>query len=672
MNAHTVKLGVLLALVVSLFSCRWAGADPLPAGVIARLGQPPIQHNSEITSLAFSQDGKTLLSGSMDLTFSFWDLATGQELRRIDFHKYGTTYTSAVSPDGKQLVILPGVGGAALIDLATGKIVRKFHQDAGVVQAAFSADGKLLASGGWPMMVKVNDYGKSIRVQNVDSGAEICAIDDYFTDSVAFSPDGTMLLSGGSEGTSLWQVATGKRLRHWKQPVSAVAFAPHGKLVASRHEDTIQVWDIASGALTRFKGEEAYRGGILFLPDGKTLAAASSAQVVRLWDQQTAKEKQTFRPGSLARRLAISPDGKMLAAGCENGRIFLWNTNSGGELLAVKPQKQIVAAAFAGDGKPLAIGVHGNDLVLWDVLDAKEKRRLPLWDVAGIWPRLVEGECGACNAVALSPDGNRLAVDYQVVPWDSKTAAKKATRTFRLWDVQTGKELHRLAKDMEVSAWWGGFGGRNTHSVAFSPNGKTLAWSSFDGKLLLLDPATGKEIARLPEGPDEKTMVFGSPTWTPDSKRVVVTGVIPTEGSFFAKSSPAPRSGLRLWDINRGKVARPFSWDATALAVSADGELLAGSSTVVWIADLATGKHRDTSPWDSSLSVEVIAFAPDSRWLASAAGGEIRLWDTVIGETRTLIGHKGAVRTLAFAVDGKSLLSGSQDGTAILWELKAK
>jgi WD40 repeat protein len=409
----------------------------------------------------------------------------------------------------------------------------------------------------------------------------------------------------------------------------------------------------------------------VFLPDGKTLAAASGPQEVRLWDLQNGKEKRTFRPGSVAGRLALSPDGKVLAAGCKNGRIFLWDTSSGEELLAVKPQKQILAAAFGGDGKPLAIGVHGNDLVLWDVRTAKEKQRLPLWDVAGIWPHPVEGKWGACNAVALSPDGKRLAVDYQVVLWDSKTAAKKATRTFRLWDLQTGIELHRLERDVVVSAWWGFVAGRDTHSVAFSPDGKALAWSSFDGKVLLLDPASGKEIARLPEGPDEKTMVFGSPTWTPDSKRLVVTGVIPDEGPFFGKSLPEPRNGLRLWDITTGKVARPFPWDATTLAVSPDGKLLAGRSTVVWIADLATGKDLATSPWDSSLSVEVIAFAPDSRWLASA-GGEIRLWDPVTGATRRLIGHKGLIRTLAFAADGKSLLSGSQDGTAILWELNAK
>jgi WD40 repeat protein len=241
MNGRSVKLGVLLALVVSLFSCRPTGADSLPAGVIARLGQAPIQHHGEITSLAFSPDGKTLLSGSMDQTFSFWDLATGQELRRVDFHKHGTVYSSAVSPDGKRLVILPGLGGAALLDLATGKIGQNFHQDAWVVQAAFSADGKLLASAGEPMNVKVNEYGKSIRVRDVGSGAEVCAMADGWADAVAFSPDGTMLLSGGSEGTSLWKVATGKRLRHWKQPVSAVAFAPNGKLVASRHKDAIQV-----------------------------------------------------------------------------------------------------------------------------------------------------------------------------------------------------------------------------------------------------------------------------------------------------------------------------------------------------------------------------------------------------------------------------------------------
>jgi len=96
--------------------------DPLPPAVIARLGRPPVQHNQVITCLAFAPDGKTLLSGSMDSSFSFWDVATGNERRRLDFGIQ--EYLLAISPSCKRLVTVPETGTLALRELDTGKVLR--------------------------------------------------------------------------------------------------------------------------------------------------------------------------------------------------------------------------------------------------------------------------------------------------------------------------------------------------------------------------------------------------------------------------------------------------------------------------------------------------------------------------------------------------------------------
>jgi RNA polymerase sigma factor (sigma-70 family) len=206
------------------------------------------KHGQRVRGLAFAPDGKALVSGGEDETAMLWDLAGGKEIRR--FPKLGFIPSLFVfSPDGKKLVVGGDtnrgafVGGRSfrLLDVATGKLLRKVESSHVVHGVAFSPDGRLLAS--------VEDG--LIRLWDVAAEKEIRSmqVEHPLNYGPAFSPDGRLLATGGEDSViHLWETATGTEIRRFLGHHSAVAvlrFSPDGRTLASGSGDsTALIWDV--------------------------------------------------------------------------------------------------------------------------------------------------------------------------------------------------------------------------------------------------------------------------------------------------------------------------------------------------------------------------------------------------------------------------------------------
>jgi WD40 repeat protein len=213
----------------------------------------------KIRDLAFTPDGRTLLSGSEDFTLRLFDVATGKQIKLIPTgdDKPGVV---AITPDGKTIASgnnnSPGSEGQAgdpmntlqLWDATTGQITHALSsQKDWTSTVVFSPDGHTLASAGL-------DY--SITLWDVATGKSLLMIpgqNEAFT-SLAFSPDGRTLASGCDDNTiKLWNVTTGKLillLTGHTDSVISVAFSPDGLALASGSNDnTVKLWDVASGKL---------------------------------------------------------------------------------------------------------------------------------------------------------------------------------------------------------------------------------------------------------------------------------------------------------------------------------------------------------------------------------------------------------------------------------------
>jgi dipeptidyl aminopeptidase/acylaminoacyl peptidase len=251
-----------------------------------------------------------------------WDRTTGTQRRR--FGGADAELTSlAYSPDGKSLAGGGGEGTVHLWEAGTGREVRRFTGPGfGVRSVAFAPDGKTLAAGG---------EDNKVFLWETATGKELGRLEghDHFVAGVTFSPDGKLLASASLDRTvRLWDVAGLREVRKLtghEQYVAAVAFSPDGRLLASASWDrTVRLWEVATGQPVAVIPTDPHGVGcVVISPDGRLLATAGFDGTARLWEVATGKEVHHFARGGMA--LAFSPDGRTLAAGQGDTTVLLWD-----------------------------------------------------------------------------------------------------------------------------------------------------------------------------------------------------------------------------------------------------------------------------------------------------------------------------------------------------------
>ncbi|KAM3067045.1 hypothetical protein ACMFMG_011824 [Clarireedia jacksonii] len=285
-------------------------------------------HMGSVNSVAFSPDGKLVVSGSHDKTVRLWDTATGQQIQPTLEGHMGWVNSVAFSPDGKQVVSGSHDNTVRLWDTATGQQIQptlEGHTDR-VYSVAFSPDGKQVVSG---------SYDKTVRLWDTATGQQIQpTLEDHMgsVNSVAFSPDGKQVVSGSWDKTvRLWDTATGQQIQPTLEGhmgwVNSVAFSPDGKQVVSGSlNNTVQLWDTATGQQIQPTLEDytSWVTLVAFSPDGKQVVSGSLDKTVRLWDTATGQQIQPTLKGhtSWVTSVAFSPNGKQVVSGSTDNQML--------------------------------------------------------------------------------------------------------------------------------------------------------------------------------------------------------------------------------------------------------------------------------------------------------------------------------------------------------------
>lgn len=284
-------------------------------------------HTGPVSGVAFSPDGKTILSCSGwpegDRTVRLWDVASGEEVRQFQTASMpknpgisgsreapGELFCLAFAPDGKQAITGSTGGSVCVWDVDSGAMLRRFEGHTGTVYAvAVSSDGRRALTGGRDM---------TARLWDVQTGEEILRMPCHnsWVRSVAISPDGWRALTGSYDNVlRLWDLETGQELRklkannHW---VWSVAFSPSGRRAVSASGNLIHLWDLEQGKVLRcYKGHLSGVTCVAFSPSGRRLLSASYDSTMRLWDVETAEQRQVFRANrGWVWSVAFSPDGR--------------------------------------------------------------------------------------------------------------------------------------------------------------------------------------------------------------------------------------------------------------------------------------------------------------------------------------------------------------------------
>ncbi len=625
-----------------------------PEHVIRILGAGRLRHGDRVNAIAYSPDGSKLVSASRDGTVRIWDIGNGRELLAYRGH-----LDQKLPADAKENTNVLVVGGVA-----------------------YSADGEWIASAG----------GSEIHIWEAKTGKRVHTLKGLKGPfkSVAFFKDKNVLLSGGDDRRlAMWDVPGEKTTfvsdasEDQALAINAVAISPTEKQIASvNHAGGLVVYSLApqpklvlslgvsdegrqvqslvfsrdgNGIYTagndrkaklvagsdgmpgsaagttvrKYEGHNDAVHAIALTPNGKSLVTGSNDRSVIVWDAATGKIQRVYQ-GHMKEVtcVAIRPDGLQIASASEDGSIRLWPlTNSDEHKSVADASDNLWTVAYSPDGRTFATGGADRKIRVYDTNSGKLLNTL-------------EGHKGAVTAIVfLTP--NKLAStsgDKTLKIWDVAAGTAKdcightsavlcaalggqwlltggTDKTVRGWNASTG----------ELAFTWAGKSA--VCSIAVRKDGGRIAVGCASGEVILLE-ADGTKEPKVQSTTTAHSAGVASLAFTNDGDRLATAG-----GDGI----------VRLWNIGQNT--------APAQLTKFDQSVKTGTS--------------GTAP------VTAIAFSADDKQIVGGgAEGVVRIWDVAtIGEVRVLRAHTGWVTGVAYAPDGRTVLSCSVDKTARVFEL---
>ena len=308
-------------------------------------------HVDGVTAVAWSPDGRRIVTGSYDATIRVWDAVTGEELLSPE-HRHWVR-SVAWSPDASRIAAGSDYG-VRVWDAVTGEELLSLEHGNQVESVVWSPDGSRIAAG---------FVGDGVRVWDAVTGEGLFSLErSRLVRSVVWSPDGSRIAAGSAGGVRFWDAVTGEYLfslehSHW---VRSVVWSPDGSRIAAGSAGGVRVWDAVTGeGLFSLERSRLVRS-VVWSPDGSRIATGFVGDGVRVLDAVTGKELLSLERGRGVESVAWSPDGKRILTKTRRNEIRIWDVTSGeqasffitalpeGEYVALSADQTKVIHASAG------------------------------------------------------------------------------------------------------------------------------------------------------------------------------------------------------------------------------------------------------------------------------------------------------------------------------------
>ena len=487
--------------------------------------------------------------------------------------------------------------------------------------------------------------------------------------SYQFSADDNKLAVITSIGVWLYDAMTGKEISLSRMngvSIDGIVLSPDLQLCASMRDHQIDVWDLNTNQIkTTLEGHSNSVLSVSFSSDGKMLASTSFSNEIRLWNLENGKVGVITTTHKIVSRTMFSPDGKLILSG-RRPEVLVWDIESGRFIAKLKETEGFYNIIFNKDGS---------------VLFALSRSEARFWDpYTGLVKLRIKFESDYRRPHALSPDGKTLAI------------GQTKDNAVQLWDTQTGQLINTLSgnsRNVKMLFIANGiptianFPTRIVSSIAFSPDGRTLAVSS-GGEIVFWNLEDGQPEFILKENEYFYYLMF-----SPDGRTLAARCNVTRAGS-----------NIYLWNIDmenikksgRSHIIKDHNLEVSSIVFNNDGNILASGHHLekIKLWDVVNARLKSTcNGYPYQLYVQSLVFVPHGRTLASLnlntqssiGKAEILFWNAETGEhQKTQKGHGKPIGTtlhishgggIAYYKEGNIFVTGSSDGSVRIWDAKA-
>ena len=674
----------------------------------------PLIHQGWAWAVAYSPDGRFVVTGGKDQKAQVWDTVSGKPVGMPLAHP-DPVWGVAYHPAGKTIITVSGnvTGGSGQI-----RVWRQSLKYPGT----FHLSGEPLANNASFSKIVISPRGDSFLAVSNDGMAQLYSYSDaeegngcmpigpplrhmHLIKAAAYTPDGRLVFTASYDRTvRRWHSASGlpagPPFIH-SGPVESLAVSPDGRLLLTGsgvgdkfangrfsiyHPGEARLWHLDTGqALAAPLPHPGLVKAVAFAPDGRTIATSCAFfntkeqrldGDARLWDLKAGDEVlergQPLTHPLPVWALAFSPDSRFLLTGCEDGYSRLWNAATG-QLISTPlgHEGNVVAVAFSPSGSTAITASAGGSghaaARLWEI-PVPQTTFFPLvhgravkglvWEKSGrfVWSTGDDGRLRRWNVTdgTLSKDVDsqgRVGALFLTPDERQLFGVRGGGGGLMQWDVASDQIL----KEHKA------FHTENPTRAFLHPSGSSfLIGSESPGHFELRSTEDGKPLTRRLQLEHHLVGLILSP----DGTRSVSSKI----------QRPLGKCTIQMRDLQTGK--EQLSWEhgslINALAFSPDGTYLAtgGADRQVQFWNTTTGRMHGT-PLLHDHQISGITFSPNGSVVASACeDGAARLWHMASGrQIGSPLRHSGHIYALAFRPDGKVLLTGSLDRSAVFWKV---
>ena len=648
--------------------------DPLPEGAQSRLGTSRFRHaHTGVTGVAFEPRGGRVATCGRDGAVKLWSFPNGSLISVGSGRDRPQVFEVRFSHDGKRLIASCERGAAYVFDVPNGdELFRIKHGDSRkrLCSAIFAADGTMVSAGAdacvrfwnpldgkelYSIDIPLNDaheiehvalaasangalvaagHSSNVVIVDLRRRAIVATIPDAHgtaTISLAFSPDGTSLISsgfstvGGAAEIRVWNAGDGKLLRDLSDEARdlsscSLALSADGQLLASAHDDRLVLWDFPRGRRLREiadpNASTLLNRGVTLSSDGKWVASISQDSQLRTWttDEGVLAIGSAQTHTGYVNDVVWFPDSKSVASGSSDGTVRKWDVAS----------MRQTAVLYSGNGvvRQLVLSPDARNLVIAGEQRASQSNALEgvirVLDVETLRPTRIEVLKGRVTSAAIGGDGTKLAAASGI----GRSAGAEAEKDvlISIWD------LSSQAPPLEFSGHE-----REVLGLRFSPDSKMLMSVSEDGSMRRWD-VENKRFHSAKRLKEEGGVVMTLIAAAVSPNLELMVAVNRNGGALSIRGTSPGGRKVQLTDPE-------WNWSDSNVAISPDGQLLA-----VDAGHQGDGRQRD------------FAFR---IWLVDAVSGE-RLHDFQVDERP---------RSLRFGPDSKRLACGTIIGTILVYEV---